>query len=606
MKTETKASDKNPFRIPPIIAAVCLAIFLAQGCGSTPGEKGAREAATSDIPGEIRQDIADRLFGGDGNCKPFRAGVKRVSLDRRTLDDVMRDPLQAKLYRHLTESIYVLAVGPGEKHHVLVYKEGELLFERTIPREHYQVLERLFRPFEGIPLPEAEEPPEITVEEFLEKLTDSVSPECKKGIEQTLLRAGRNAHELIRSVRLLETVEEKQAAYWLLARMKDYAYACLYRDEGEKTYYKHYDAQHLSADDLYEIVHYAYKARRTFPWARDLPEDRFRRFVLEYRHTDAPLTPGLRAHMFRALEPYVRNLQGVEEVVHQVNLICSYVVKYRKDMFWEDEDLRLMFATSQARCEGKSNFASEMLRSVGIPNGYVSTPAWPTIDGNHAWNAAFDGEKVLSFMGCEYRKEKPDFDRYQDSEVAKVYLREPDGTIQDLTASYTPTTDYSLEAGAEFAGQALYLNVWNSNGWRPVAKTTADEKGAATFKDVGCRSDFLFCVTASMPDKDTEALRTLVITSKGAAVDIITGADGGQPALKCTIKELAPKTAYLLKIWRGREWREVAKVEADDEGRVELAGLEGRLYKLDTPDGEPAGRPFQIKAAGEETELTKY
>ena len=618
MKNAVKSFEKGLLKIPAIVG-VCLVVLFSPGYKSAPrpipvrgrmgtGQVGvAPDAAAPDIPDEIRKDVAERLFGGDSECEAFRAGVRRVSFDRRALKDATRDPVQASLYRHLTESIYILAVDPRHNHHALVYKNGKLLFERAVPAEHYAVLERLFRPLERVSPPEGAETNEITVEEFLDGLTGIVSPECKEGIERTLLRAGRNAHELIRAVQMLQTEEEKQGAYWLLGRMEKHAYVCIRRDGNKKTYYMYYDAQQLRAEDFYEIVHYAYKARHTFPWSRNLPEDRFRRFVLEYRHTEAPLAPGLRAHMFRALEPYVKNLANIEDVVHQVNLICSCLVIYRKDMRWEDQDLRMMFATSQARCEGKSNFASAMLRSVGVPNGYVSTPAWPKIDGNHAWNVAFDGEKVLSFMGCEYRKGKPDFDRYQDSEVAKVYLREPNGDIQDLTASYTPTTDYSLEAGAEFAGQALYLNVWNSNEWRPVAKAAADEKGTATFKDVGCRSDFLFCVTAGIPKEGTESLRTVVITKEGKALEMVTGEDDpSRAALTCRMDGLDADTQYLLRTWTGKEWRKVAAVASDAGGTAEIEGRKGRLYRLDGADGKPATRPFQLKAAGDGTELTKY
>ena len=574
----------------------CALALGTQGCTPRPVTEPAEPAPSiAPIPNEVRADINKRFFAAMASKADFSYRIKRLSFDRAMLGDAMADPVQAELYRHLTESVFVAIDGTLGKYHCATYKEGKLLeAHEDIPKEHYEVLLRLYAPFEREVLP-APEGRAMTAKEFLAAVPESISAEQKKGIEIALLRAGRNAAELIRGFNALPTEEERAAGYWLLDRMKEHAYDAIYEKMDEKRDYVHYyDVQRMSAVDFYEIVHYAFEARRNFPWAQKLDEDTFRRFVLEYRHTGEPFSAGLRAHAYRAFAPYLKTITTLRNALHQINLICTYIVEYRQDMYWEDQDLRMLMATNQARCEGKSNFASEMLRAAGVPNGYVSTPFWARIDGNHAWNLAFEGEDVLSFMGCAENKNELDFDMYKKSDAAKIYLREPNGERRDMTDFYVDTVDLPVDLGKEFAGQEVFLQVFNHSTWRSVARATVDDKGTVTFPKVGHNSDYLLAVSTVL-EGGNDVITAFVMTGAGEAEALVVGEPSLAAAtLGATKPNMEAGKTYVLATWKGDKWCEAARVTADKNGDLALKGEKSRLYILMGEEDSPIGRPFQF------------
>ncbi len=145
-------------------------------------------------------------------------------------------------------------------------------------------------------------------------------------------------------------------------------------------------------------VEYALKARDTFSWAKKIPEDIYKHFVLVYRVNNENLDTA-RAFMFNALKDRVKGLSMYDAAL-EVNHWCHEYVNYKASDGRTSAPLATM-RTSWGRCGEESTFAVTALRSVGIPARQCYTPRWAHTDDNHAWVEVWiDGE--WHFLGaCE-------------------------------------------------------------------------------------------------------------------------------------------------------------------------------------------------------------
>ncbi len=129
-------------------------------------------------------------------------------------------------------------------------------------------------------------------------------------------------------------------------------------------------------------VQYAFMAKDSFPWGKDIPEDIFRHFVLVYRVNNENLDTA-RKVFFQELKDRIRGMDMYHAAL-EVNHYCHEKVNYRPS----DERTSAPLATvrtSWGRCGEESTFAVTALRSVGIPARQCYTPRWASCDDNHAW-----------------------------------------------------------------------------------------------------------------------------------------------------------------------------------------------------------------------------
>ena len=206
-------------------------------------------------------------------------------------------------------------------------------------------------------------------------------------------------------------------------------------------------------------------------------------WVLQYHYTQHPLAPGLRAHFFNALKPYATTLTDMADALHQINLIAYCFIQYTPKLrYMTDEDLRMVLACNEGRCEEQTDFGMEMLRSAGIPNTMAFTPYYPTRDSNHGWNIAFIGDKLLSFDGSQPKYKKPYFENCMQEDLAKVYEFSLGRDLIDRTTYFTPVADVKLRTDKKYIGQEVYISVWNFDMWRTVMSATVAEDATVTFK----------------------------------------------------------------------------------------------------------------------------
>ncbi len=293
------------------------------------------------------------------------------------------------------------------------------------------------------------------------------------------------------------------------------------------------DAAVVSADLLRSHVGLGHEARRTFPWAAALDDDTFRRYVLAYRMTterladwrtplwsDTELRPLVDAfaERFRAADGDAARDLVFREMLHELNTgwVGRRVPYAPRGM----PDLGPLEAVAQGtgRCTDETNTLVAVLRTFGIAATGVRVVAWPEAADNHTWTAVFDpvtGEWLDVDSGQGGAVDDPAyfhrFVRDPAKKVAKVWWVTPgeeeasrarvalrrDEVVPPAVAKYLvakPVTDRT-ERYAEVAdlvragvpsGAMVWLAVWNSGTWRPVAGARADAAGDVTFPRVGC------------------------------------------------------------------------------------------------------------------------
>lgn len=169
-------------------------------------------------------------------------------------------------------------------------------------------------------------------------------------------------------------------------------------------YMPYSDLADYDFDFFYNQVRFAFMAKSTMPWGKDVPEDIFRHFVLPYRVNNEDLDTA-RMLMYRELSRRVEGM-SMEAAALEVNHWCHEHVAYRGADIRTSAPLATM-RTSLGRCGEESTFTVTALRSVGIPARQCYTPRWAHCDDNHAWVEVwiYDAKKCSGewkFLGaCE-------------------------------------------------------------------------------------------------------------------------------------------------------------------------------------------------------------
>lgn len=157
----------------------------------------------------------------------------------------------------------------------------------------------------------------------------------------------------------------------------------------------------LKSDFLIENHTLAYKARKQFPWAKDVPEEIFLNNVLPYANVDEKRDPW-RKDLYEKCVPLLKECKTASDVAQTLNkelfplLKLKYAPQRRAPNLSPYESIR----QGNASCTGLSIVLSDACRAVGVPTRLVGTPNWSDKRGNHTWIEIRD--KKWRFTGaCE-------------------------------------------------------------------------------------------------------------------------------------------------------------------------------------------------------------
>ncbi|MBK1856157.1 transglutaminase domain-containing protein [Verrucomicrobiaceae bacterium 5K15] len=146
------------------------------------------------------------------------------------------------------------------------------------------------------------------------------------------------------------------------------------------------DLKSLKADYLLNNVAWAYRARETFPWAKEVPEEIFFNDVLPYAALNER-RDDWREDFFNRFSKYVKGAKTQEEARLAVcqNIKDEVKVKYSTKRNKADQSPYESMETGLASCTGLSVLLNNAFRAVGIPSRIAGTPSWTTKRGNHNW-----------------------------------------------------------------------------------------------------------------------------------------------------------------------------------------------------------------------------
>lgn len=146
------------------------------------------------------------------------------------------------------------------------------------------------------------------------------------------------------------------------------------------------DKQTLTAEYLLTNIDYALKARRSFPWAAQIPFDIFLNDVLPYA-TVTERRDNWRPDFYKRFGKMILNCKTANEAVLTImtkiqnELGVTYSPKRRRPDQGPMESMELKIAS----CSGLSILAVDACRAVGIPARIAGIPCWSHVQGNHNW-----------------------------------------------------------------------------------------------------------------------------------------------------------------------------------------------------------------------------
>ncbi len=147
---------------------------------------------------------------------------------------------------------------------------------------------------------------------------------------------------------------------------------------------------------LLEHVRYALKARKDAPWADQISEDLFLRYILPYWGVNEKRDLW-RKMFYDKFMPAVREFKTASEAVKYLNdhvfkeLNVTYdAVKRPKP----DQSAQESIAASYASCTGLSVILLDACRACGIPARFVGCPQWTDRSGNHSWIEFWDDQWI--------------------------------------------------------------------------------------------------------------------------------------------------------------------------------------------------------------------
>lgn len=151
------------------------------------------------------------------------------------------------------------------------------------------------------------------------------------------------------------------------------------------------DLQSLQADFLLDNLKWAYLAKETFSWAKQIPEELFLNYVLPYASIDEKRHPW-RKDLYELCQPIVKECQSASEVAQKINatLFKQLKVKYSTRRSKPHQSPQETIESGMASCTGLSILLVDACRSVGIPARLVGTPSWTKVRGNHTWVEIWD------------------------------------------------------------------------------------------------------------------------------------------------------------------------------------------------------------------------
>lgn len=289
---------------------------------------------------------------------------------------------------------------------------------------------------------------------------------------------------------------------------------------------------------ILDNIRYANLAKKTYPWAKDLPDDIFLNYVLPYRNSQEPIE-NFRPYFFEKLYPVVKDLKDAYDASIAVNRWIAERVKYKPTQR-EDQGPFETLKGGYGRCEELVILYNGALRSIGIPSRKVWTPFWSIRDDNHAWTELYIEDQEIDgrwwYTGAAEPKDSLNsawFDQvvkkaslvfskpYGEPAAQEViYYNKRGESYVNSTPFYTETNEFEIEVVSgkkRIKDIFVIFSVFNYGALRRIASVKTGKKGKATiligkgtyFISVGDSKEYTWKVVTIGKDQKQKVLLDL-------------------------------------------------------------------------------------------------
>jgi len=254
------------------------------------------------------------------------------------------------------------------------------------------------------------------------------------------------------------------------------------------------DLSEADLETLGEHVKYAYLVREKAPWADQISDELFLRYVLPPQVLSEPVERW-RKRFYEQIRPRVKGSDSLGEAAMEVNRWAAQKARFKRRKIRRDHTPQETIRNGCGNCADLTVLYVAACRSVGIPARAVFVP-WLTHEheGRHFWTEIWDGAKWCYVGSCEPIALNRAWFTWHVSSAAKVYAfsywktgtrlgipRHPDLWVEDVTGDYTETGTVKVrvtENGRPTAGCRAVFAVRNSDGsYKPVASALTGDNG---------------------------------------------------------------------------------------------------------------------------------
>lgn len=311
-----------------------------------------------------------------------------------------------------------------------------------------------------------------------------VSAESRTALEESLQDAGRNWTELAEAVGSLDG-EQRESCVWLINTMP------------------HLDRLEMTAATLTEHVVYAYRTLEDMPY--DVPEDKFRPYILTYRIEQEPVE-AWRASLFERFAPVAERERSAEGTARAINEeLAAAVTKREREFFGPRQPPLFTLASGRGTEAEISILACAAMKAVGIPSRQVSVPALGSEEGGASWVEVFTGERWLPLYPLE-PEAFGDFGHIEEEHWRNVTIAVTQSAFERVlvTEDYTETGTIELSfvtGGRPAAGfEHFAVSVLNRGALAPLDELEAVADDSGRFSAVVGNGRYV--VQAGIRDKD--------------------------------------------------------------------------------------------------------
>ncbi|MDF1713408.1 MAG: transglutaminase-like domain-containing protein [Akkermansiaceae bacterium] len=163
------------------------------------------------------------------------------------------------------------------------------------------------------------------------------------------------------------------------------------------------DRESLGQEFLMTNLDLALKAKKEFPWAKEIPEEVFLNDVLPYASLDET-REDWRSFFYPKCKELVKDAKTTTEAAQAINKGIFNLIKvhYNTGRKAPNQSPAESIKLGKATCTGLSIILVDACRSVGVPARIAGTALWYNKRGNHTWVEIYDGGEWYFTGADEY------------------------------------------------------------------------------------------------------------------------------------------------------------------------------------------------------------